>query len=264
MLTSPPIMHFVLEWLDLALRWTHVFAGILWVGTTYYFTWVGRRLGEEVAGVSIVHGGAFYTVRKQAAPPEQLHWFRWEALTTWLTGLALLWIVYYLRWRGIGVGSLSAPAAFGVAVGFLAFAWIVYDLLWISPLARFETPLIALCYLILVALSFALMQVFSGRAAYIHVGALMGTLMTANVWLRIVPAYRRILESARAGRPLDEALVARAQIRSKHNAFLAMPTVLTMISNHYPASTYGSQHAWLVLAVLILVGWAAAKVIRDH
>lgn len=264
MLTSLPDMHFVLEWLDLVLRWTHVFAGIMWVGTTYYFTWVGRRLGEEVAGVSIVHGGAFYTVRKQAAPPERLHWFRWEALTTWVSGLALLWIVYYLRWRGIGLGGLKAPAAFGVAVGFLVFAWIVYDLLWISPLARFETPLIALCYLILVALSFALMKIFSGRAAYIHVGALMGTLMTANVWLRIVPAYRRILESAHAGRPLDEALVARAQLRSKHNAFLAMPTVLTMISNHYPAATYGSRHAWVILAVLILVGWAAAKVIRDH
>ena len=257
-------IHFLFEWLDLALRWAHVFAGILWVGTTYYFTWVGRRLGEEVAGVSIVHGGAFYTVRKQTAPPEQLHWFRWEALTTWLTGLALLWIVYYLRGRGVGVGGLGRPAAFGVALSVLVFAWVVYDLLWLSPLARFETPLVALCYLILVALSYALMQVFNGRAAYIHVGALMGTLMTANVWLRIVPAYRRILESVRGGGPLDETLVARAQLRSKHNAFLAMPTVLTMISNHYPASTYGSQHAWLVLAVLILVGWAAAKVIRDH
>jgi len=104
-------MRFILEWLDLALRWTHVFAGILWVGTTYYFTWVGRRLGEEGAGVSIVHGGAFYTVRKQAEPPEQLHWFRWEALTTWLTGLALLWIVYYLRGRGAGVSGLGRPAS---------------------------------------------------------------------------------------------------------------------------------------------------------
>ena len=257
-------IHFLLEWLDLALRWAHVFAGILWVGTTYYFTWVGRRLGEEVAGVSIVHGGAFYTVRKQTDPPEQLHWFRWEALITWLTDVALLWMVYYLRERGVGVGGLTMPAAFDVALSVLDFAWIVYDLLWLSPLARFETPLVALCYLILVALSYALMQVFNGRAAYIHVGALMGTLMTANVWLRIVPAYRRILESVRGGGPLDETLVARAQLRSKHNAFLAMPTVLTMISNHYPASTYGSQHAWLVLAVLILVGWAAAKVIRDH
>ncbi|HMC35487.1 MAG TPA: urate hydroxylase PuuD, partial [Myxococcales bacterium] len=200
-------IHFLLEWLDLALRWAHVFAGILWVGTTYYFTWVGRRLGEEVAGVSIVHGGAFYTVRKQTDPPEQLHWFRWEALITWLTGVALLWMVYYLRGRGGGVGGLTRPAAFGVALSVLVFAWIVYDLLWLSPLARFETPLVALCYLILVALSYALMQVFNGRAAYIHVGALMGTLMTANVWLRIVPAYRRILESVRGGGPLDETLV---------------------------------------------------------
>src|SRR5437762_11895177 len=109
--------------------------------------------------------------------------------------------------RGVGVSGLGRPAAFGVALGVLVFAWIVYDLLWLSPLARFETPLVALCYLILVALSYALMQVFNGRAAYIHVGALMGTLMTANVWLRIVPAYRRILESARTGQPLDDALI---------------------------------------------------------
>src|SRR5207245_6461137 len=143
-------IHFLLEWLDLALRWAHVFAGILWVGTTYYFTWVGRRLGEEVAGVSIVHGGAFYTVRKQTDPPEQLHWFRWEALITWLTGLALLWIVYYLRGRSAGVGGLTRPAAFGVAIGVLIFAWVVYAPLLPSPLARFAPPLVAPRDLILV------------------------------------------------------------------------------------------------------------------
>src|SRR5207244_10648532 len=116
-------MRFLLEWLDLALRWAHVFAGILWVGTTYYFTWGGRRLGEEVAGVSIVHGGAFYTVRKQTDPPEQLHWFRWEALITSLPGVALLRMVYYLRGRGGGVGGLTWPAAFGVEFSVLAVAW---------------------------------------------------------------------------------------------------------------------------------------------
>jgi uncharacterized membrane protein len=257
-------VNFLIEWLDLTLRWLHVFAGILWIGTTYYFTWVSRRLGEEAAGVSMVHGGVFYTVQKQTAPPSHLHWFRWEAITTWLSGVFLLAVVYYLRGPGIEVGGLTRMTAFALTLGILVAAWVVYDLLWISPLARFETPLVALCYLLLVATCYGLMQVLNGRAAYIHVGALMGTLMTANVWLRIVPAYRRILASMRAKLPLDEKLIARAQTRSKHNAFLAMPTVLTMISNHYPASTYGSQHAWLVLAVLILVGWAAAKIIRDH
>src|SRR5437762_9963883 len=166
--------------------------------------------------------------------------------------------------RGVGVSGLGRPAAFGVALGVLVFAWIVYDLLWLSPLARFETPLVALCYLILVALSYALMQVFNGRAAYIHVGALLGTLMTANVWLRIVPAYRRIVSDVRARLAVDETLLGAVQTRSKHNAFLAMPAVLTMISNHYPTSTWGSDHAWVVLSILILVGWAAAKIIRDH
>lgn len=256
-------MRFLFDWLDLALRWAHVFAGILWVGTTYYFTWVGRRLGEEAAGVSMAHGGAFYTVRKQATAPERLHWFQWEALTTWLTGLALLWIVYYLRGSVARVSGLGTGAAFAIAIATLAFAWIVYDLLWISPLARFETPLVAICYVVLAAIGLLLTRVFNGRAAYIHVGALLGTIMTANVWLRIAPTYRRIVANMRAGAPIDEPLLARVQIRSKHNAFLAMPAVLTMISNHYPR-VYGSRHPWLVLAVLILVGWAAAKIIRDH
>jgi uncharacterized membrane protein len=257
-------MDLLVEWVNLAMRWVHVFAGILWVGTTYYFTWISRRLGEEVAGVSIVHGGAFYTVQKQSAPPARLHWFRWEALATWVSGLVLLWIVYYVPEPDVWLGGLTRRDAFALMIGVLVLAWIVYDFLWISPLSRFETPLVALCYLLLVGTSYGLMQIFNGRAAYIHVGALLGTLMTANVWLRIVPAYRRIVAGKRAGAPLDEALLGRVQARSKHNAFLAMPAVLTMISNHYPMSTYGSEHAWVVLAVLILVGWAAAKIIRDH
>ena len=257
-------MELLVEWCSLAVRWIHVFAGILWIGTTYYFTWVSRRLGEEVAGVSVVHGGAFYTVQKQSAPPARLHWFRWEALTTWVSGLVLLWIVYYLPQPDVWLGGLTRRDAFGLMVGVLVLAWIVYDFLWISPLSRFETPLVAFCYLLLVATSYGLMQIFNGRAAYIHVGALMGTLMTANVWLRIAPAYRRILTDVRAGATPDEALLSRVQMRSKHNAFLAMPAVFTMISNHYAMSTYGSDHAWVVLSILILVGWAAAKIIRDH
>src|SRR5690242_1829771 len=219
MLTCPPGMNLLAEWVSLALRWAHVFAGILWVGTTYYFTWLGRRL-ESIPDISIVHGGAFYTVHKQSAPPDRLHWFRWEAIVTWLTGLALLWLVYYLRGRGAAVAGLTGASAFGAAVVVLAFAWFAYDLLWISPLARFETPLVVVSFLLLVATAYGLMEIFDARAAYIHAGALMGTLMTANVWLRIVPAYRAIAASLRAGKPLDESLVTRAQLRSKHNAFL--------------------------------------------
>lgn len=257
-------MQVLVEWINLIFRWVHVFAGIMWVGTTYYFAWVSRRLGEQVAGISVVHGGAFYTVRKQRAPPERLHWFRWEALTTWVSGLFLLWIVYYVPSPDVMLGVLSRRDAFIFMIALLVLAWMIYDLLWISPLSRFETPLVAFCYALLVATSYALMQVFNGRAAYIHVGALLGTLMTANVWVRIVPAYRRIVTDARANVTPDENLLAAVQMRSKHNAFLAMPAVLTMISNHYPASTWASEHAWVVLAVLILVGWAAAKIIRDH
>ena len=258
----------VSEWVNLVVRWVHVFAGILWIGSTYYFTWLDRRLSEELGGVWMVHSGGFYVVQKQkpAVLPARLHWFRYEALTTWVSGLVLLAVVYYFGGLVIDpdVRALGSGTALALGAGLLVAGWLVYDGLWISPLARFELPLIAVCYLLLVGTSWALTRVLSARAAYIHVGALMGTIMAANVWLRILPAQRRMVAGLREGRPPDEALAASAKHRSKHNTFLVIPVVFTMISNHYPTATYGSDRAWLVLSVLILVGWAAAKVIRDH
>ena len=258
----------VVEWVNLVVRWVHVFAGILWVGSTYYFTWLDRRLNEDLEGVWMVHSGGFYVVQKQkpAALPRRLHWFRFEALVTWVSGLLLLGIVYYLGGLVVDadVRALTSASALTVGAGLLIGGWLVYDALWISPLARFELPLIAVCYFLLVGTTWALTRVLSARAAYIHVGALMGTIMAANVWLRILPAQRRMVAGLREGRRPDEALAASAKNRSKHNTFLVIPVVFTMISNHYPTATYGSDRAWLVLSVLILVGWAAAKIIRDH
>jgi uncharacterized membrane protein len=218
----------------------------------------------------MVHSGGFYLVEKQKVPrlmPSKLHWFRWEAATTWLSGFVLLVVVYYAGGAVLvddTISHVTIPQAVALGVGLLAVAWFVYDWIWRSPLARNEVACGTVCYFLLVGATWALTRVYSGRAAYIHVGAVMGTLMTANVWLRIAPAYRRIVSDVRAGAQPDEALLARVQTRSKHNAFLAMPAVFTMISNHYPLSTYGSEHAWVVLSILILVGWAAAKIIRDH
>lgn len=266
----------LLDWLNLGLRWFHVFAAILWIGSTYYFTWLDRRLTEALAAagpggkgqVWMVHSGGFYTVEKQkpAVMPEKLHWFRFEALFTWISGLLLLVVVHYLGGALLDadVSRLGLREGIAVSLGTLALGWLVYDLLWISPLARFELPLAAACCLGLVAVEYGLTRVLSPRAAFLHAGALMGTLMTANVWVRILPAQRKMVAGLREGRKPDEVLAARAKHRSKHNTFMVIPVVMTMLSYHYPTITYGSDRSVLVFAALVAVGMGAAKILRDH
>lgn len=263
------------EWLNLALRWIHVFAGILWIGQTYYFTWLDGRL-EADAGESgrngqvwMVHSGGFYIVEKQKIPellPRKLHWFKWEAAITWLTGVLLLGVVYYMGGLMTDPGNQALPdaSALGLGAGLLVVAWFVYDALMLSPLGRSEVAAGALGYGLLVGLAFGLTRVLSGRAAYIHVGAVMGTLMAFNVWVRILPAQRSLIAATRAGGAPDMTLAARAKQRSKQNTFMVMPLVFIMLSNHYPVATYGHDHAWLVLSGLVLVGWVAAKIVREH
>ena len=191
------------EWLNLALRWTHVFAGIMWVGTTYYFTWLDSRLSEEEkaahatgapAQVWMVHSGGFYVVEKRKVPDElsrKLHWFRWEAATTWMSGALLLGLMFYLGGGALvdrDVSNISVGAAIVVGIGLLVVGWIVYDLLMLSPLGRNELAFAALAYVLIVAIAYGLTRMLSGRAAYIHMGALFGTIMAANVWIRILPA----------------------------------------------------------------------------
>jgi len=268
---------FLNEWLNLVFRWVHVFAGIMWVGTTYYFTWLDARLSEEEKAVAntgsgaqlwMVHSGGFYVVEKRKVPDlvsRTLHWFRWEAGMTWLSGLALLILVYYIGGGALvdpDVRDISLGVAVGIGVGLFIVAWVVYDLMMTSALGRNEKVFAAIAYILVVAIAYGLSRVFSGRGAYIHIGAMFGTIMAANVWMRILPAQKRMIAALNAGSKPDERLAAQAKLRSKQNTFMAVPVVFIMISNHFPGVTYGDRHNWLILSILILVGWGAAKFIR--
>jgi uncharacterized membrane protein len=265
------------EWLNLLFRWIHVFAGIMWVGTTYYFTWLDARLTEEEkaaantgvpAQVWMVHSGGFYVVERRKVPDlvsRTLHWFKWEAGTTWLSGVALLIVVYYLGGGALvdpDVREISVAAAVGVGVGVIVVGWIVYDGLMLSPLGRNEVAFAVVAYILIVGLSFGLTRFLSARAAYIHVGATFGTIMAANVWMRILPAQRKMIAALNEGRKPDDRLSAQAKLRSKQNTFMAVPVVFIMISNHYPGVTYGDRYNWLILSGLVLAGLISAKFIR--
>jgi uncharacterized membrane protein len=265
------------EWLNLIFRWTHVFAGIMWVGTTYYFTWLDARLTEEerdsaATGIPpqvwMVHSGGFYVVEKRKVPDlasRTLHWFRWEAGMTWLSGMALLILVYYVGSGALvdaDVSNISVTAAIGLGVGTLIAGWIVYDLMMLSPLGRNEKAFAVVAYILIVLISYGLTRMLSGRAAYIHVGGMLGTIMAANVWMRILPAQKKMIAAIHAGAKPDDRLSAQAKLRSKQNTFMAVPVVFIMISNHFPGVTYGERHGWAILAILILLGWIAARFIR--
>jgi uncharacterized membrane protein len=268
------------EWLNLGVRWFHVFAGIMWVGQTYYFTWLDGQFtkmekhaaasGEPSApqAVWMVHSGGFYTVQKQKSlgvSPELVRWFRWEAMMTWIGGMVLLFLVYYLG-NGLidpDVADISKAAGIAIGLGSLAAGWIIYDVAMRTPLARSQSSFTIFALAMIAVASWGLLHVFSGRAAYIHVGAIFGTIMALNVWMRILPAQRTMVAAAAAGEKFDPALGAQAKLRSKHNTFLAVPVVFLMLSNHYPVATYGNRYNWPVLVGLVVVGWIAAKVIRE-
>jgi uncharacterized membrane protein len=265
------------EWLNLSVRWFHVFAGIMWVGQTYYFTWLDgqfRKLektgaaNSAVPAVWMVHSGGFYTVEKQNAlqvPPSQVHWFRWEALMTWLGGMALLVLVYYMGSGLIDPDVADIPKQAGIAIGLggLVAGWLIYDLAARSPLGNSQTAFAIFGVVMTAVVAWGFSHLFSGRAAYIHVGAIFGTIMTGNVWFRILPAQRQMIAAAAAGGLFNASLGAQAKLRSKHNTFLAVPVVFLMLSNHFPVATYGNRYAWQMLVGLVVAGWVAAKLIRQ-
>ena len=265
------------EWLNLLFRWIHVFAGIMWVGTTYYFTWLDARLTEEekaaantgvVPQVWMVHSGGFYVVERRKVPDlasRTLHWFRWEAATTWLSGFVLMVLIYYLGGGVLvdpDVRDISVGTAVALGIGVIVAGVVVYDVMIMSPLGRQEKAFAAVAYVLIVAVAYGLTRFLSGRAAYIHVGAIFGTIMAANVWMHILPAQKRMIAALNEGRKPDERLSAQAKLRSKQNTFMAVPVVFIMISNHFPGVTYGDRYNWIILSVLVLLGWIAAKFIR--
>jgi uncharacterized membrane protein len=258
----------VREWLNLAVRWTHVFAAIMWVGQTYFFTWLDHAFHDEKQ-VWMVHSGGFYIVDKQKRPEllnQTLHWFKWEAFFTLVSGFVLLVLVYYDGRIMVDedVLRMTGWQAAGLSLALIAAGWFIYDLLWISPLRKSAVAGTILSYLLLVGAIAGSVHLFAARAAYMQIGAMLGSFMALNVWVRILPAQRQLIAAVKAGTEPDMRLADLAKQRSKQNTFIVLPVVLIMISNHFPVATYGNQYNWLVLSVLVLVGWGVAAVIRTR
>jgi uncharacterized membrane protein len=257
------------EWLQFLSRWLHVVAGIVWIGTSFYFVALDNHLRPPadredlergVGGESWeVHGGGFYRVEKFAvAPrrlPEVLHWFKWEAYTTWLSGFALMVVLYYLNADTYlvdpSVADLSTTAAIAISIALLAVAWVVYDTL--CRVVRSELWLAASLLGLTTLAAWGSTELFAPRAAFLQVGAMLGTIMVANVFFVIIPAHRDLVREAESGREPDPAPGLRAKQRSVHNNYLTLPVVFAMLSNHFP-SAYGHSYSWLVLVALMATG----------
>ncbi len=256
------------EWLAFAVRWSHVIVGIAWIGSSFYFIALdlGLRkhanlpqgvLGEEWQ----VHGGGFYHINKyMVAPPnlpEHLVWFKWESYSTWLTGFAMLIIVYYagadLFLIDRTVFDVDAPVAIAISLGSLAVGWVLYDLLCKSPLGNSQNGLMVLLFVILLAMSWGYMQVFTGRAAFLHMGAFTATIMSANVFFIIIPNQKKIVAAMKAGEAPDPALGAQSKQRSVHNNYLTLPVLFFMLSNHYPLA-FATQYSWAIAGLIFLIG----------
>ena len=258
-----------MSWINLALRWLHVVTGIAWIGSSFYFIWLDNHLRapkQDKEGVKgelwAVHGGGFYHNQKYlVAPaelPEELHWFKWEAYFTWISGFLLLAVMYYygaeLFLIDRAKADLSQPAAIAIGLAFLAGGWLVYDGLCRSPLGRSNWGFGLVWFAVLTVSAYALSEVFNDRGAYIHVGAMIGTVMAANVFMVIIPNQKKVVAAMVAGQVPDAGLGAQAKQRSLHNNYMTLPVLFIMISSHYPM-TFANPYGWLVLAGLGAVGW---------
>ncbi len=256
--------------MNLLVRWIHFIVGVAWIGASFYFNWLENNLDrkspqdEGIAGnLWAVHGGGFYHLKKFTTGPAQLprtlHWFKWEAYTTWLSGVTLLIIVYYFNARLFlidpAVRDLSEARAIVVSVVVILGSWFVYDMLCRSPLKNNKAMLAASLVFYILLLAIFTTEVFSGRAAYIHVGAAIGTMMVGNVFFVIIPAQKEMVAALAQGRPLDPAVGKNGLLRSTHNNYFTLPVLFIMISNHYPG-TYGHEYNWLVLIVVSLASLA--------
>lgn len=258
------------EWANLLVRWIHFITGVAWIGASFYFNWLENNLNrqspqkEGIAGhLWAVHGGGFYHLEKfKTGPsklPPELHWFKWEAYTTWLSGLTLLIVIYYLNARLFlidpSVRDLSPAEAVIIAAVSVLGSWFVYDLLCRSPLRKSAALLGVTIAGYLVLLAWFLSEVFSGRGAYIHIGAAMGTMMVGNVFFVIIPSQKELVRAIAEKRPLDPAVSTNGLLRSTHNNYFTLPVLFIMVSNHFP-STYGHHWNWAVLLVISLIAVA--------
>jgi uncharacterized membrane protein len=266
------LLNYGVEWLNLLSRWLHVITGIAWIGASFYFVWLDNSIRPPQPGSDLqkqgvsgelwaVHGGGFYNPQKYLVAPKQLpaelHWFKWEAYSTWLSGFAMLIIVYYFNASAMmidkSVADLTTWQAIGVSLASLVVGWAVYDLLCRSPLGKREGLLGIVVYVLIVLAAYVLSKLFSGRAAYIHVGAMIGTIMVANVLMVIIPGQRKMVEAMKAGGSPDPIYGIRGKQRSVHNNYFTLPVLFIMISNHY-GMTYNHPYNWLVLAAIMAAG----------
>ena len=256
------------DWLGFAVRWLHVVTGIAWIGSSFYFVALDLGLrqrpglpagahGEEWQ----VHGGGFYHIQKYlvapAEMPEHLTWFKWESYATWMTGFALLCVVYYagadLYLIDPNVLDVSAPVAIGISIASLVIGWLIYDLLCRSPLANNDTVLMLVLYAIVVFAAWGYTQLFTGRAAFLHLGAFTATIMSANVFLIIIPNQKIVVADLIAGRKPDPKYGKIAKTRSLHNNYLTLPVLFLMLSNHYPLA-FGTQFNWVIASLVFIIG----------
>ncbi|MDX0973127.1 cysteine desulfurase [Sinorhizobium medicae] len=256
------------DWLTFAVRWLHVITGIAWIGSSFYF--VALDLGlKQRPGLPVgaygeewqVHGGGFYHIQKYlVAPanmPEHLIWFKWESYVTWLSGFGMLALVYYagadLYLIDPNVLDVSKPMAIAISLASLGFGWLAYDMICRSPFGNDNTRLMVLLYFILVAVAWGYTQLFTGRAAYLHLGAFTATIMSANVFFIIIPNQKKVVADLIAGRTPDPALGKQAKQRSTHNNYLTLPVLFLMLSNHYPLA-FGTQYNWIIASLVFLMG----------
>ncbi|WP_339532856.1 urate hydroxylase PuuD [Pseudomonas mucidolens] len=261
----------LLEWLNLSVRWVHMITGVAWIGASFYFVWLENNLNRVnpkngLAGdLWAIHGGGIYHLEKyKLAPPtmpDNLHWFKWEAYFTWMSGVALLCVVFYLNptlYLLAPGSSLSGTEGVLLGIGSLFVGWFIYSFLCDSALGKRPALLGLILFVLLIAAAYGFSKVFSGRGAYLHVGAVIGTIMVGNVFRIIMPAQRALVAAIAENRTPDPALPAKGLLRSRHNNYFTLPVLFIMISNHFP-STYGSQYNWLILA-----GIAVAAVLVRH
>ncbi len=269
---------FLLEWVNLVIRWAHLVVGIGWIGTSFYFIALDlglrKREGmpEGVYGTAWeVHGGGFYHVQKYLVAPKTLPpdliWFKWEAYLTWVTGFGLLIVQYYVHARAFLINPAVMPLlpaqAVVISVLSLGAGWLIYDRICKSPLGRNPTLLAVLVFVLIVFAAYVYGNVFSGRGAFIHVGAFVGTIMAVNVFGLIIPNQKKITASLLAGRAPDPALGAQGKQRSVHNNYLTLPVLVLMVSAHYPM-LFSHPHSWLVVALILVIGGSARHLLNRH